>query len=362
MPEKNILVFPSCMPRSIEYAVQTKRKGTNIIGSSSLNDDASKHNYSSWFYLPLISDNSFLTEFEIAISKYEITGIFTPNQIVWDYLNKYIERSNKNIELVNPSPIENELSPYRQANVFYNRYIKNHSAIAGSKISIQNNMSDIRARSIFRHSETIPGMCDHEKIAALFDITECCPKGDIVEIGSWWGKSAFIFNQLSQVHQIGSVLCVDPWKDDELKQESELVDNASSQVSASEAFDIFVSNLLPYYNNLNYLRMTSVEGSKIYGDNKSITTTEFGVTNYTGKIAILHIDGNHSLESVKADIMSWQKYLTDNAWVIFDDYEWAFGDGPKIVGDKFLADNETKINCSFIKGSALFLQLSTGKR
>ena len=193
---------------------------------------------------------------------------------------------------------------------------------------------------------------------ALYAISRLCPEGDVVEVGSWWGKSAFFLLRLAQCHGIGKLLCVDPWSDAGLVQNDEtgMLDLASAQCSAQEAFEVFQMNLLPYARgDLNYLRMPSVDGAAAYRDNSNIQTPEFGQTSYSGRIALLHLDGNHTYENIRADIDAWTGLVMDGGWIVIDDYLWPFGDGPKRAGDEFVAENQARIATSFILGSALFL-------
>ena len=180
------------------------------------------------------------------------------------------------------------------------------------------------------------------------------------QIGSWWGKSAFILARLAHCCDIGNLLCVDPWSNEHLVQHDEkgLVDSGSAQVDAEEALAVFEMNLLPYSSNhVNYLRMPSTDGATHYRDHMSATTASFGTTNYRGHISILHVDGNHSYAAAKADIASWSGFVANGGWIIIDDYIWPYGDGPQRAGDEFLAENNDKIVVAFVMGSALFLQL-----
>ena len=118
-------------------------------------------------------------------------------------------------------------------------------------------------------------------------------------------------------------------------------------------------NLLPYANgDLNFLRMPSVAGAAAYRANPNIQTSEFGQTHFRGRIALLHLDGNHTYENIRADIDAWAGLVMDGGWIVIDDYLWPFGDGPKRAGDEFVAANEGRITSSFVLGSALFLCLS----
>ena len=210
--------------------------------------------------------------------------------------------------------------------------------------------------TLFRHSNVIPGMCDNEKTSALCDIIRYSPQGDVVEIGSAWGKSAFILARLARCYGIGKTLCIDPWSSDYLVQNDKggLVDSCIAQYDCDEILLVFEMNLLPYNSNdINYLRMPSTDAAKHYREHRSTTTESFGTTDYCG-----HIDGNHSYAAAKADIVSWSGFVVKGGWIIFDDYIWPYGDGPQRAGDEFLLENHDKIDVAFVMGSALFIQLT----
>lgn len=281
--------------------------------------------------------------------------------MVWNYLNRALKEIAPSVALVNTSPVNAELEGYRTAHHHARALLERPLPLA-SNLAAKPSISEIELAALFRHADLIPGMCDHEKFFALCEIARHSPLGDVVEIGSWWGKSAFILARLAHCYDIGNLLCVDPWSNEHLVQHDEkgLVDNISAQVDAEEALMVFEMNLLPYnFNHVNYLRMPSTDAAKHYHEHRNATTTSFGTTNYCGRIAILHIDGNHSYNAVKADIESWGKFVVDRGWIIFDDYIWPYGDGPQRAGDEFLAENKDRIDVAFVMGSALFIQLSS---
>ena len=70
----------------------------------------------------------------------------------------------------------------------------------------------------------------------------------------------------------------------------------------------------------------------------------------------LHVDGNHSYESARADVDAWADLVIAGGWIIIDDYIWPYGDGPQRVGDEFLRSHQGEIACAFVMGSALFIQ------
>jgi len=294
------------MPRSLEYLQKCLREGQAVIGASSLDYDVSRGQYPSWLYLPYITQPEFNDALEKIIQKFDIGGVYTPNPVVWNYLNRVLEEVAPGVPLVNGSPVDVELSGYRSARDHARALLKRPLPLASS-LAGKPPISEIELSALFRHADLIPGMCDHEKLCALCEIARFSPLGDIVEIGSWWGKSGFILARLARCYEIGNLLCVDPWSNEHLVQNDEkgLVDSGSAQMDAEEALVVFEMNLLPYSSNhVNYLRMPSTDGAKHYHDHMSATTASFGTTNYSGHIAILHIDGNHSYAAAKADIVS----------------------------------------------------------
>lgn len=347
------------MPRAIAFLSKCLKEQTTVIGASSLANDSSRAHYKKWVELPYITHESFATSLKNVLTNSDISGIYTPHPVVWNYLNQHLGEIAPGILLLNTSPYDTELESHR-ASVLRARELLGRSLAIASAVPPKPELAAMHVAALCRHSEDIPGMCDHEKVRALYEICRHCPPGDIVEIGTWWGKSAFVLLWLAQNFDIGKVLCVDPWSDAHLIQNDEnaLVDTLSSQLSAEEAFEVFQVNLLPYANgDLNYLRMPSTEAANRFRTSPLVTTPAFGFTQYSGRTSILHIDGNHAYESVNADLQSWLGGVISGGWVIIDDYIWPFGDGPRRVGDAFIETHKHKIHTSFVMGSALFFQL-----
>lgn len=345
------------MPSSISYLNKCKNAGRTIIGSSSLTFDPARDLYPNWSRLPYVTDCNFDAALQKLIAEFDIGEIYTPNIVIWNYLEQHLTRLAKAVKLVNISPVDEVLGIYRTA-------LLKAGSIANAPLSFSNDPihpmpSNIELAGLCRYADLIPGMCDDEKLRALLEIARHSVNGDIVEIGSWWGKSAFIFSWLSQHFKIGNLLCIDPWSSIHLIQNEKIVDSGSKKVDADEALNIFKIGLLPFNaNDINYLRMTSNEAARLYSNNYSVKSEVFGLTNYTGKISILHIDGNHSYEAVKTDIDLWGKFVIDGGWIIFDDYLWPYGDGPKKISDEFIYQHKSKIANTFVMGGALFIKLS----
>lgn len=351
-----ILVFPSGMPRSLEFARRAIAEGHEIVGASSIPNDPSRDRYPRWAWLPMVTDDGFHAALDQVLRDHGIASIYTPNSVVWHHLQATLPGLHPGVRLVNEAPLDTELAPYRAAAAFAADVLASSLPIPHPGTPADP-CDELAARTIFRHAETIPGMCDHEKIRALFEVFRSLPKGDVVEIGTAWGKSAFVLHALARRFGVGPLLCVDPWADGHTIQKDEkgLVDSTRHTLTMQEAFEAFLVNLPPYAERTaNYLRLPSLDAVEVYQRGGAVTSTEFGTVELQGRIALLHVDGNHSYESARADVRAWTPSLADGGWLVVDDYVWPFGDGPRRAGDEFLAEHRGRIDCAFVMGSALF--------
>ena len=97
-------------------------------------------------------------------------------------------------------------------------------------------------------------------------------------------------------------------------------------------------NLVPVARGrLGYLRMTSEAAYERYcKEPRWLESPPFGSLEYSGDIALLHIDGNHGEAAVALDVELWVKHIRPRGWLVFDDYVWSHGNGPARVGDAML--------------------------
>lgn len=114
----------------------------------------------------------------------------------------------------------------------------------------------------------------------------------IVEVGSWMGKSTHAL--LSGCH--GIVTAVDHFKGTEWDMEH------YKKAIGGDVYDIFMKNV-GHFKNLKVLRMSSAEAAKEFSD-KSID--------------MVFIDGDHSYDGVKNDLLLWRpktkKLLCGHDW------------------------------------------------
>jgi hypothetical protein len=352
------LIFPGGMPLSVDFLRRCQARGQPVIGASSLPADPARSLYADWAYLPMVTDTAFDAALAALIEAKGIIAVFSPNLVVWKYFSTHLARIAPQARLLNASPAEEAVAGFRQARTRAEQQ-RDEFELACTTTP-QPKLSSVQHAAVFRHAGLIPGMCDDDKIQALCEIMRFVPQGDLVEIGSWWGKSAFVIAMLSRQFGLGSLLCVDPWQQCHLMQDDAhaMVDQVVAELDAEEALTIFQMNLAPFGDGrVNYLRLPSVEAAARYRQSPNIHSVAFGGTGYTGRIALLHIDGNHTLEAVQADVAAWADLVVSGGWIIFDDYVWPYGDGPKVTGDAFLFTQPERIATAFVRGSALFVQL-----
>lgn len=349
-----VLIFPAGVPDALKYRAEAAERGCHVVGASSLAFNPEAGRYDAWEYLPYVHAPEFPERLAALIARLNISAIYAPHEVVSGHLAELLPGLAPGVELISASPLLAKEREYRDL-------WKRAEAISAAPDWFDGGVARLtgaKLAGLLRYVDGVPGMSDNDKIAAIIEVARHVPVGDIVEIGSWWGRSAALFTLLSRHHGLGPVLCVDPWHADALPQGVAILDKASAAMDLDDALRIFETNLSPIANGqVNYIRAPSIEGAARYGPGLAVETEALGRTVYCGQIALLHIDGNHALERVTEDAESWTPHMAPGGWIVFDDYVWAFGDGPQKVGDAYCARNADRIVRSFVMGTALFVQL-----
>jgi hypothetical protein len=350
-----VLVFPAGMPEGLAFRDRARARGLRVVGASSLDSDPAEKVYEAWEHLPYVNDPGFDDALAEVVRRQGVSAVHAPHYVVWKHLSERLGQIAPGARLTTGQiPQDNERA-YRSL----------RDRVAGLKTPCfwpalpgKLRLTPLQQVGLMRMVDAIPGMCGEEMMVAVMEAMRHAPAGDVVEIGSWWGRSAALLVWLGRHYGVGKVLCVDPWLNDALVQGEPMVDAANADRNAEEALQIFEINLTPLaQGSLNYLRTTSVEGAVAYRANRTVATDAFGKTEYAGAISVLHIDGNHAEPFVSADADVWTPMVVPGGWIIFEDYEWAFGDGVKHVADAFVEANDARIACHFKAGAALFVQL-----
>lgn len=337
------------------YRAAAVDRGQHVIGASSVPNDPARRLYDEWVQVPHVSNRGFAAAIGELVKQCGVGEIHACHHVVWFHLKDILPaispdviltRSRSNLQLeaeyadlrnrVTAAPVIPEL--------------RNSS-------TLRPELSPAESAGFLRAAFSIHGESYETKLFAMTEAARRMPPGDIVEIGCLFGRSAAYLGMLSHRYDLGSILCIDPWKKEETGQGVEILDAAGiiSELQTRLAFEI---NVAPYaFGRLNYIQATSRVGAKHYRPGLVVETEMLGRTNYEGRIGLLHIDGNHEYDHVSQDAQTWIPHVKPGGWIILDDYEWDWGDGPRRVGDAFLRDNAARIWTHFVAGHALFIQL-----
>jgi hypothetical protein len=350
-----VLIFPAGMPEALAFRERAQALGQRVIGASSVDDDPARGLYETWEELPYVSDPRFDDALGALIRRHGVNAVHAPHFIVWSHLAERLADIAPGARL---SGAERPQDYERAYQALRERMAADKPPTFQPAFPGKPPLSRLEKAGLIRLMNAIPGMCAEEKALAVIEVMRHAPVGDVVEIGSWWGRSAALFVWLAGRYETGKVLCVDPWISEALAQGDALVDKASAELDTEEALRMFEINLAPLAGGrLNYIRARSEDAAARYGPGVVVKTEAFGETRYQGSISVLHIDGNHAEAQAALDTRVWTPHVAPGGWIIFDDYEWAFGDGPRKVADAFVQRNAASIAATFQAGPTLFVQL-----
>jgi len=356
LAETATLVFPAVHPDGREYLELSRERDERVVAASSVWDAELAAEPGGLVVLPYVDDPEFPARFLELVQRHHVTRVYAPVAAAYSWLENFIAEQELALRLIGSSPIKREMQ----------RFDRLMNKVASYRDFIEecadgnSGLSDIEIAAVFRMSGNIYGESNEQKIAAMMAIFGSAPKGDVVEVGSLVGKSASVLALLARRYRIGNVLAIDPWQADAATQHDSpetvrvgLVNEWRWDVPPQD----FAINTFPIgFGSFNYLRQESVRGCEIYKRDKVVESQAFGRIEYQGRIAVMHIDGNHDYAQVKLDCESWLPLLDRNGWLILDDYLWVHGDGPRRVGDALLQERSADIERSFECGKALFIK------
>lgn len=362
----SLLIFPVNIDASATWVTTARALGYRVIGASSEPTDPGIYDIDALEYLPYITSPEFNASLQSLVSQEGITRIYTAHQGVWahlDYLLPLLFGSAPALgpQLCRPHPHAVE---YREVDrsIQWGRYlVEEHTAecIAEGQQPVAKALSIYQYAGLHRQFVRTPGQCDEDKLRALCSLMRLAPKGDIVEIGSLYGRSALALASLAGYYEIGTTVCVDPWGFAHARDQGEKATILNGNGINIDFEGIFRNFLVSasQVKNLGYIRLPSEQGIEYYRQAVGagqLFSKHLSPSPLTGSISLLHIDGNHAYESVAADVQAWLPMVVKGGWLLLDDYLWAFGDGPRRVGDELLS--EGGFDCAFVFADTLFLR------
>lgn len=344
---KNILHIPCNLVEAQISAL--KLEDVQNFGATSVPMEYYKNVYSECIRIPWVTEASFKEYLIEIIQRLKIDEIHVYNMSIFNEIAE-----------IEPSKTSNKVSPYTKSeNSYYIDTAKSFIRIINSENIVSWKLSELQLASLFKNFTEIPGQCSQDKFLSLLNCCQDSAEGDFIEIGSFYGKSAFLLGWYASTYKRNKFLSIDPWHTLENFQveANEKIKHTSCQINLSNIHSEFITNTWSLiYGSSNYIVGYSSDAFKKFIKSMSVHSHEFGTIDYTGNVSLLHIDGNHDYKYVKSDIEEWGSLLISGGWIIIDDYNWCYGDGPKKAADELLMDRADEFSEAFFSGGALFLK------
>lgn len=354
------LVFPVSTPDGRAFLRQALERGDRVVGASCDTSDPTG-GAAPWSRLPLVHEPGFLTAFLELVRTYDVTRIHASAHMVHAALSDMLrEQELAHLQIINRSALEQEF--LRWDDIFARAGCWKHliASLSGSEAP-----DEAFLAGVIRLAFDLFGESYDDKLAALLACLLDAPDGDIVEIGSLFGRSACVLLSGRALGVAERRLFVfDPWSTEagaqkDLPQAMQAYTRAAGVERVAHAFEATFSALAPRGAMAAY-RTPSASGRAIYcGDADGEAVRLFRsrpAVKPCGRIALLHIDGNHDAPCVQEDIALWSPLVAPGGWVAIDDYCWRYGDGPRRAGDALIEQWGDRVARAYVAGDCLFIQ------
>ncbi len=355
------LVFPVSTPDGRAYLKQALARGERVIGASSDRIDPTDGG-APWVRLPLVHEPEFLAAFQGLVRTQGVTQIHAAAHMVHVALGDLLRQHGlTQLRIINRSALEEEFDRWDDIFARAEHWGRLIAALAPT----QTPPEPAFLAGVIRLAFDLFGESYDDKLAALLACLLDAPEGDIVEIGSLFGRSASVLLCGRALGGTDRRLFVfDPWSSEigaqkDLPQIMQDYTRAAGLERVALAFEATFAPLAPQGSMTAY-RTPSVSGHAIYlgsadGEAARLLKTRAALEP-SGRIALLHIDGNHDGPCAAEDVSLWSPLVPPGGWVAIDDYCWRYGDGPKRAGDALLERWGDGVGRAFVAGDCLFVQ------
>ena len=202
-----IFVFPSCLEAAVRFADEARHWRQRVIGASSLDVDPYASHYDAWEKLPFIGEESFFDVLSALVERQNVDFIFTPHAAIFNFLEARLPSRLPHVSILGEGPYKTEVKQMEKA---LEQAKRDQAVIGGFGIGAAPLPIQCVA-GVLLQMERFYGQCSREKALALCAVMPSAAKGDVVEIGSMFGKSTYVFNRLASYCRVGGTLAIDPW-------------------------------------------------------------------------------------------------------------------------------------------------------
>ncbi len=183
----------------------------------------------------------------------------------------------------------------------------------------------------------IPGWSPVDQLYTLFCLVYLDPEaeGDIIEIGSWCGRSSVVLGMAARMTGAARVYCIDlfPEKDDwrenddgtysfEVVLDGRRYAGHNVQTVWREPFQRDIAPVYERYNSVFDRFIKSVEDNDLQDIVRPCRGTSEMIRDFVPegfRCRLAFIDGEHSYEAVCRDITNVEPFLVEGGWLCFDD-------------------------------------------
>lgn len=183
----------------------------------------------------------------------------------------------------------------------------------------------------------IPGWSPIDQLYTLFFLVyvNSYIEGNIIEIGSWCGRSSSVLGLAARMTGVKKIICIDlfPNKSDWIKNPDGTYsfkvkfDNSECAAYTEQTVwkEPYENAILPVYEKNESLFALFSENMKNLGYDDLVTPIKGNSSvlkhnvNKSFKCKFAFIDGDHGYDAVCNDIRNVEKYLVPGAWICFDD-------------------------------------------
>lgn len=159
----------------------------------------------------------------------------------------------------------------------------------------------MRIKEIVQNIAQVEGWLSNEGVDNLYRHAIKAPSSNIVEIGSWKGRSTACLAYAIQDLNEGCVYAVDTWKG---SAEHQMMLQGYSE---DQLYNEFIDNMTKL-NLLQYIKPIKMESvAASFHWPKSL------------EIGLLYIDASHDYWSVKQDFDHWSPFVASGGYIILDD-------------------------------------------
>ncbi|MBX9911234.1 MAG: class I SAM-dependent methyltransferase [Beijerinckiaceae bacterium] len=351
--QKTILIFPATTIEAQRFASLRRRAGWRVVGAASVPPDGARAVYDEWLSIPFVHDDGFAAALSEAIATFNVQAIYSSHEVVSEHLRRALPTLAPDVALETKQSHDGDLVLDRLLAEAYAAYVE-LVAHTDARLKIS---ADIH-RAVLGRAVEMRGESGLKKLSAIMAVMADCPKGDIIEIGTFAGRSAFVLGWSARRYGVGPTLCIDPWNTQDALQAdtSSVLQDVTRSLDFEAVRQEFLANLVPiFFETLNYRQERADIVSGEYGPEYTVGPTEFGTTCFAGKVAFLHVDGNHDHAAATLDLAAWAPKVAHRGIVVVDDYEWSFGTGPKRAADELLQRGGEFETIGLVDG-ALFLR------